>query len=441
VAGRPPIVVWFRRDLRLDDHPALAAAVEDGGPIIPLVVIDPRLERSPSMSPHRWRRFESAVAGLDRDLRSIGGRLIVRHGDPRHVVPALVAETEARRVVASRDVSPYAVRRDLVVASAVQLELLPGILAVEPEQVGDARVFAAFHRRWEAVPLGSPHPAPARVTVPEEVTGHAVPDAPPRGTAEALARLDAFVRGRASEYEANRDRLDLEATSGLSADLHLGTISPRRVIAGVDVAAFRRQLAWRDWAHHLLWFHPEIATGRAADDAADLARREPAWRDDLPGLTAWKDGRTGHPVVDAAMRQLAATGTMHNRARMIVASFLTKDLLVDWRLGAAHFLRELEDGDVANNTLGWRWTSGIGHDAAPFFRVFNPVLQARRFDPYGVWVRRWIPELASVPGAWVHEPWAAPGGPPPGYPPRIVDHGAARARALAAFNGRRPTGR
>jgi deoxyribodipyrimidine photo-lyase len=436
MAGRPPTIVWFRRDLRLDDHPALTAAVTDGDPIIPLVVIDPRLERSPTMGPRRWRRFESAVASLDRDLRSVGGRLVVRRGDPSQVVPALLAESGAHRVVASREVTPYATRRDAVIGAAVPLELHPGTLVVEPEPVGDARVFTAFHRRWEAVAHGVPLPAPRRVSVPEVIAGEPIPEASPRGTADALARLEVFARERAARYAMDRDRLDLDATSGLAADLHLGTISPRRVVAEVGVAAFRRQLAWRDWAHHLLWFHPDIAAAAPVGEDAAMLHGELAWRDDPVGLAAWREGRTGYPAVDAAMRQLAATGTISNRARMIVASFLTKDLLIDWRLGAGHFLRELEDGDVANNTLGWRWTSGIGHDAAPFFRVFNPVLQGRRFDPLGTWVRRWIPELASVPDACVHAPWTAPGGPPAGYPPPIVDHGAARARALAAFADR-----
>lgn len=437
---RAPVIVWFRRDLRLDDHPALDAALASGRPVVPVVVLDPRLHGRGA--PRRRReRFDGAVVALDRDLRTRGGRLILRTGDPATVIAALAAEARADEVVASRDLTPYARRRDGAVAQALgaatPLRLLPGTVVVEPEATGETRVFAAFYRRWLAATRRAAVPVPGAIVVPEGIRSEPLPTAAADGGPEACARLAAFERERAAAYRDDRNRLDIDGTSGLSTDLHLGTVSPLRA-AAVDSEAFVRQLAWRDWAHHLLWFEGTEAVETSGPDG-DGPRRspgEPAWREDAAGFDAWREGRTGYPPVDAAMRQLAQTGWIHNRARMIAASFLTKDLLVDWRAGEAHFRETLVDADVANNRLGWRWTSGVGADAAPFVRVFNPALQGERFDPDGAWVRRWVPELARLPAAFVHRPWDAPV-PPPGYPGPIVDHAAARERALAAFAERR----
>lgn len=436
-AGVQPIIVWFRHDLRLDDHRALTAAIETGRPVVPLVVVDPGLESAPTMGRARWSRFEAAVVGLDRDLAASGGRLVVRRGDPRSVVPRLFVEIRASAVFASRDVTPYAIRRDRAIEAELPLHLFPGSLVVEPEVLGATRVFTPFHRRWASADPGVPLPPPDTIPSLEGIGGDPLPDVAPAGGPEARQRLMRFAAAGSSSYARARDRLDHEGTSGLSADLHFGTISGRRVVSVVDDPAFRRQMAWRDWAHHLLWFESTDGLGAARGSAGEIA-----WRDDPTGFDAWREGRTGYPTVDAAMRQLAATGTMHNRARMIVASFLTKDLLIDWRAGEAHFMRHLVDADVANNRLGWRWTAGVGPDAAPFFRIFNPVLQGRRFDPDGAWVRRWVPEVAHLPAGTIHQPWAAAGGPPGGYPAPIVDHAAARGRALAAFRAReRPASR
>lgn len=454
------IVVWFRRDLRVDDHPALVDAAASGTPVVPLVVLDVALQRSDAIGGRRWSAYLSRVAGLARDLHALGATLLVRSGDPREVVCAVTAEHRATRVLATRDTTPYGVRRDRAVGDALRpiatLELRPGSLVVEPEATGPVRVFTAFHRRWTMHSAREPIDAPRHLAAPRPLAathdvaalvpplGRAVPylgALTPNGGPQAESRLRAFVDTHLDAYPANRHRLDIDGTSGLSADLHFGTLSPVRVVDSVRRAAaegavpaaaadaFLRQLAWRDWAHHLLWFDnaPWSAAGAG----------EVPWREDPGGVAAWVEGRTGYPVVDAAMRQLAATGTMHNRARMIVASFLTKDLLVDWRIGARHFLRELVDADVANNTLGWRWIAGMGPDAAPFVRVFNPVLQGRRFDPEGRFVRRWIPELAQLPDSTIHQPWVAGTHARPGYPPPIVDHADARRRALAAFAGRR----
>jgi deoxyribodipyrimidine photo-lyase len=428
--AKQPIVVWFRRDLRLGDHPALKAAIDTGKPIIPLFVWDPRLLDPNRTGSRRVNRLEQAVAALDRDLHAVGGRLVIRRGPPVDVVPGIAREAGAAVVHASRDYTPYAVSRDERVGAALDLRLHPGTLVVEPEAIGDRRIFTPFHRRWLAETFPEPLAAPQRVDVPAGLTGEPVPSVSPDGEREARARLARFA-GMAGAYAATRDRIDLDGTSRLGADLHLGTLSPNQVLAEVGDDAFRRQLAWRDWASHVLWFRPAARREAWREDGRGLD-----WLRDELGFDAWRDGRTGYPVVDAAMRQLRAEGWMHGRARMIVASFLTKDLLIDWRLGEAEFLRELVDGDVANNSLGWQWTAGVGTDAAPFFRVFNPVRQGERFDPAGTWVRRWVPEIADLPDRFVHHPWDHPGGAPRGYPPPIVDHARARARALAWFRDR-----
>jgi deoxyribodipyrimidine photo-lyase len=404
---------------------------------VPLVVLDPSL-RGSAVAARRVARFDAAVVALDRDLHELGGRLIVRSGDPRTVVPALAREVGAHEVVATRDLTPRARRRDAAVAERLagecRMRLLPGTIVVEPEDTGEVRVFAAFHRRWLGRPHRAPEPAPHAIAVPADVAGEPLPSVEADGGPEALERLAAFQRDAAADYGRDRNRLDLAGTSHLSPDLHFGTLSPLRA-AETDSAAFVRQIAWRDWAHHLLWFAG--AGNREALESGSAAARtgEPRWIDDTDAVDAWREGRTGYPTVDAAMRQLAHTGWIHNRARLIVASFLTKDLLIDWRSGEAHFLATLIDGDVANNRLGWRWTSGVGHDAAPFVRVLNPVLQGQRFDPDGEWVRTWVPEIADVPTKFIHSPWEAPNT-PRGYPLPILDHRIARGRALAAFADR-----
>ncbi|MBP1705892.1 MAG: deoxyribodipyrimidine photo-lyase [Chloroflexi bacterium] len=428
-------VAWFRRDLRVVDNPALLAALASAGAVVPLFVRDPSILGGSRASDRRNAWLEAALASLDADLRTLGGRLVVREGDPREVVPELAREVGASMVHAQRDYTPFARSRDAAVADAVDLRLHQGLLLAEPEEIGDVKVFAAFHRRFAAGPLRAPLPAPDRVVAPDGVAGIPPDTAPAAGaleasTAAALARLHAFA-ARADRYATDRDRLDVDGSSRLSVHLHFGTVSPAMVAAEVEDDAFRRQLAWRDWAHHLVWWRPEAVGAAWREDLRDLR-----WDDDPALFSAWAEGRTGYPVVDAAMRQLAAEGFMPNRARMIAASFLAKDLFLDWREGERHFLRQLLDGDVAANAMGWQWVAGVGTDAAPYFRVFNPVLQGRRFDPAGTWVRRWVPEIAELPAAHVHAPWQAPGGPPRGYPPPIVDHAQARARAIARYLGR-----
>ncbi len=420
-------IVWFRRDLRVGDHGPLLAALERHDEIVPLFVREESLLDGPRSGRRRNERLEQALTALDEDLRLRDGRLIVVPGPAPDAIARVAAETGASEVFAHRDYTPFGRRRESQVAGVLPLHLDGGLLHVEPEVIGDRRVFGAFYRRWIEWPVKAPLPAPRRVAIPAAARGQPLPAVGARGEEAALRRAADFAAHRAGEYAARRNRLDEAATSHLSADLHFGTVSVRQVMALVPDAAFRRQLAWRDWAHHLLWWRPD-----AVHDAWRPQYRAIEWRDDAAGFDAWRAGETGFPVVDAGMRQLAAEGWLSNRARLIVASFLTKHLLVDWRRGERHFLAELEDGDVANNSLGWQWVAGVGTDAAPYFRILDPVRQGERFDPEGRWVRRWLPELEAVPARFVHRPWEAPE-PPAGYPRPIVERSLARVRALAAF--------
>ena len=459
---------WIRRDLRLRDNRALDGALARGGAVVPLFVRDPvLLERVHAEAEKRTRFLAGGLAALDRDLRARGARLVVRSGPPEAVVPAVAHEVGAELVVAEEEFSPYGRRRDGAVSRAVPLELTPGLTVHHPRDLGTTAarpytVFTPFRRAWLArgVPgRGDLLPAPSALpALPERLASErlepgAASAAFPPGEAEAERRLAAFAHGAQAgihAYGEARDRLDLAATSALSPYLRFGMLSARTTAAaareaGADPAARRArsgadvwlsELVWREFYQSVLWHFPfvlRMAFGRRL--------RHVPWREAPGDLRAWQDGRTGYPVVDAAMRQLAATGWMHNRARMIVASFLTKDLLIDWRHGEAWFMRHLLDGDPAANNGGWQWAAGTGTDAAPYFRIFNPVLQAKKFDPDGAYVRRWVPELARLPAACVHAPWelsplaqeAAGCRLGRDYPAPIVDHGAARTRTLAAY--------
>ncbi|MGC8633987.1 MAG: cryptochrome/photolyase family protein [Candidatus Limnocylindrales bacterium] len=443
---RPTVaILWFRRDLRVADNQALTAALAAADQVVPLFVRDPAILDGGRVGPLRRERLEAALAALEAELRARGGRLVVRTGRPQDVLGAVAWESGAREVHAQRDYTPYARQRDEAVAAAlgpaVPLRLHAGTLLVEPEMIGERRVFTPFHRAWSRALVLAPMPAPpGQVLVPVGLLSEPVNivGVAARGEADALARLRAFAP-RAARYGIDRDRLDLAGTSALSPDLHLGTVSPRQVLELVSEEAFARQLAWRDFAAHRAWWDP--ASVREKRGTADRDSGGPegpiSWDQDSGLLAAWTEGRTGYPVVDAAMRQLAQTGWISNRARMIAASFLVKDLLLDWRLGRDWFERVLVDGDVASNWYNWRWVAGMGPDAAPWFRIMNPVLQGERFDPRGEWARRWVPELGRVPDAFVHRPWDAPGGVPGEYPPRIVDHAERRLEALRRFRAQR----
>ena len=307
------------------------------------------------------------------------------------------------------------------------------------------RVFTPFSRAWVRTGWAAPAEKPARLRwahgldsagVPDDPPGAADLDLPEPGEEAARDRWEAFREGDLRLYPERRDRPDLDATSRLSGDLKYGALHPRTLLADLDGddeahLAFRTELCWRDFYADVLWHRPDSAREDYSDSLRGMR-----W-DDGPEadarFDAWREGRTGYPVVDAAMRQLARQGWMHNRMRMVVASFLVKDLHLDWRLGARHFMQALHDGDLASNNHGWQWTAGTGTDAAPFFRIFNPVLQGTRFDPDGEYVRRWVPELRGVAGTKAHMPWELAGGLPEGYPERVVDHGAERDEALARY--------
>lgn len=440
-------LVWFRSDLRLGDNPAWAAATRSHERVVALFVLDPVLWEGAGA--RRRDQLAAHLRALDHGLRSGGGRLRVRRGDPRELVPAEAGAVGAARVFWNDDVTPYAVRRDAAVAAELpgRVEAWSGRFVHAPGRVltgdgGPFRVFPPFYRRWRETPWELwPAPGSARV---DGDAGDGIPEAGPPlmepGEAGAESRLESML-DRVDRYHEERDRPDLDTTSRLSADLHFGTIGPRAVVRRVEGPgpgreAFVRQLAWREFYAHLLaaFPHTRLRAMRPEYDGV-------AWRRDPEGLAAWAEGRTGYPFVDAAMRQLRAEGWIHNRARMVAASFLVKDLLIDWRLGERHFLRWLVDGDVAQNVGNWQWVAGSGADAAPYFRILNPVTQGRRFDPAGDYVRRWVPELSRLTGPAVQAPWqAAPevlvaAGVELGvsYPAPIVDHGEARRAVLAAY--------
>lgn len=445
-------LVWFRRDLRLHDNPAWASATTRGE-IAALVVLEPPLLAA--AGPFRRRAYLARVAGLERSLRSAGGGLRVVTGQPAEVVPRVAAEIRAEVVVANSDVTRWSKHRDADVASRLGLpfETHWGTLVHPPGSVLTAagrlsRVFTHFYRRWVEQPL-APEVRAERVSVLDAPAGTALHDVhteelpPARTEQEALDSLERWLE-QVDRYHEERDYPALNATSNLSAELRFGLLSPREVIALVGDhtpgrRAYVRQLAWREWYAHMTFEHPDIdrVALRAEYDRIEWASGPRADAE----FDAWRTGQTGYPIVDAPMRELASTGRMHNRLRMITASFLVKDLLIDWRRGERWFRRMLLDGDIPQNAGNWQWVAGTGPDATPYFRVFNPLTQSRRFDPDGDYLRKWLPELSRLDGRAIHAPWRA--GPSTlaeagvrlgtTYPAPIVDHAEARERALEAY--------
>jgi deoxyribodipyrimidine photo-lyase len=441
-------VVVFTRDLRVSDHPGLTAAVAEADHVVPLFVLDDAILSASSCAPNRVAFLLDALRDLDHSLGGLGGRLVLRRGNWLEEVLAVVRDVGAGSVHVSSDVSGYAQRRQRALAAAAasngfHVTTHPGVTLLEPGAVtpsgGDHyQVFTPYHRRWAAVPRRALARTPPRVRLPprirrgrlpkrsEVVAGEPSPDLARGGETEAQLRLDAWA-GSVSRYDELRGDLAADATSRLAPYLHFGCVSAlqveRRIGRQRGAGAFVRQLCWRDFFAQLLAARPSAAWH-------DYRPRGFRWHHDPDALTAWRDGRTGYPVVDAAMRQLAHEGFVHNRARMIVASFLTKDLYVDWREGARHFLGLLVDGDLASNNLNWQWVAGTGTDTSPN-RVFNPTVQGRRFDPDGTYVRRYVPELRAVRGATVHDPDDASRR-ACDYPAPIVDHRI----AVAAYRAR-----
>ena len=474
-----PILCWFRQDLRLADNPALDAG---DAPVLPVFVLDdaaafPRAYGGAA----RWWLHHSLDA-LGRDLTGRGAALLLLRGDAATLIPALAARIGAASVRAGRMAEPWAVARDAAVAAALAadgraLDLHEADFLRAPETVRTGAgkpygVYTPFFRKLVAIgepppPLpaperlaGSPAPEPGETLAALDLLPRApVPDwaaefgsAWTPGEAGALARLRRFLDGALAGYATGRNLPATEGSSGLSPHLRWGEISPRQVwhavleAAGGNHAAaqpFLREIAWREFSRHLLVSRPEMPD-RALRPAYELFPFTP----DRAVLRAWQRGRTGYPIVDAGMAQLWRIGWMHNRVRMIVASLLVKHLLQPWQDGERWFWDTLVDADLANNSASWQWIAGSGTDAAPYFRVFNPVTQAQKFDPAGEYVRRWVPALSRLPDAYVHRPWEAPAevlreadvrlG--DNYPHRLVEHGEGRARALAALRVLRAEG-
>ncbi len=473
-----PILLWFRRDLRLADNPALRHALELGQPIIPVYVRDETQDiRAPGAASDWW--LGKSLAALAQDLEARGSRLVLKRGPAADVIRRLVAETGATGVLWNRLYDPGVVDRDAALKRALRADGVTAAsfnasLLTEPwtvtNKAGEAfKVFTPYWRTAQAaLQLELQGAAPSALPAPDAWPGSEVldswgfqPTAPDwstgfadwrPGEAGARARLDAFLETGLARYADGRDFPAVPAVSRLSPHLHFGEIGPRQVWAAVaDAEArrpalsqsadkFRAELGWREFSHALLYQRPdlEMQNFKPAFDAFP-------WRDDPAGLEAWRRGQTGYPMVDAGMRELWTTGVMHNRVRMLAASFLVKHLLIDWRAGEAWFWDTLLDADRAANAASWQWVAGCGADAAPYFRIFSPMGQGEKFDPDGAYVRRWVPELARLRGPALHAPWTASpmelraAGVVLGktYPAPIVEHGYARERALAALGATR----
>ncbi len=451
------VIWWIRRDLRLSDNRTLAAAASHGRTVVPVFVLDPKL-----LNLKAERRVNFMVAGLralDDDLRKLGSQLFVKSGNPVDVIPELSRGLGGAHVYAEEDYTPYARKRDDAVSRRAPLSTVAGLTMLHPSDVlnreGEPfRVYSRFRARWEELARPRPRAMPARDvsllgTDAIESEGLPVAESGPwtAGEAAARERLDKFVApgGGLWNYASARSLVDAQTTSSLSPYIRFGMISASGLIERAwtllerarspamreSARSWLNELIWREFFQSVLFHFPD---SRSRSMRVDLEHIN--WRNDLDEFEAWRTGNTGYPIVDAAMRQLEAQGWIHNRLRMIVASFLVKDLLIDWRFGARWFMKKLIDGDTAANTGGWQWVAGTGLDAAPYFRVFNPVLQGRKFDPSGDYVKRWIPELHDVPAKQVHSPWEMDS-PPTDYPAPIVDHALARKRALAAFGDSR----
>ncbi len=444
-------IALFTADLRLHDSPVLRGALESADQVVPLFVLDDGVRAAGFATPNRAAFLAGCLADLDRALRDRGGRLVVRTGDVVGEVCHVAEQADAATVHVAGDVSGFAqhreerlrtalakTRRELRVHADALVVVPPGEVApVGKDHFG---VFTPYFRRWSTAgrrrPLGAPHkiavpevdsaPLPTAATI---ASGRPSAELPPGGETEARRRLDAWLAGPIDQYADLHDDLAADGTSRLSPYLHFGCVSPVELVhrarerGGPGAEAFVRQVAWRD-------FHRQMLADRPAAAHDDYRPRGDRWRDDEEDTAAWRDGRTGYPLVDAAMRQLAAEGWMHNRGRLITASFLAKTLYADWRVGARHFLDLLVDGDVANNQLNWQWVAGTGASTRPG-QVLNPLVQARRFDARGDYVRRWVPELAAVDGGAVHRPWLLPADARRrlDYPDPIVD----LAEGLARF--------
>ncbi len=471
------LIVWLRRDLRTQDNAALSAACAQAQTVVPLFVFDPDILGREDTGAARVAFLIDALKVLDANLQKLGGKLIVRRGKVPEQILKAMDEFGADGVFHQREYEPFGVQRDEAVAAALKergkiVETFGGLSLFEPPQIVSHAgtpytVFGPYKREWFARPADGPVQAPAHVSVPENAQSDALPSAADLkfrtsqtfecgGEDAAQALLQAFLAKKIQKYDEARDVLAEDATSLLSRHLHLGTLSARFVVdavrkAGLDKpsgseggeqkaehrgepghSTFLTEIAWHDFYLGILYHFPYVAEGPFRRQYAGLE-----WENDPALFEAWKSGKTGYPIVDAAMRQMNSVAWMHNRGRMIVASFLAKDLLIDWRWGEKYFMQQLVDGDQAANNGGWQWAAGTGNDAQPFFRIFNPTSQGEKFDPDGAYVKRWVPELTRVPAKYIHAPWKLKESERalvcPDYPPRVVDHAVQRGRALEMY--------
>ena len=455
------VIHWFRRDLRVSDNTALHEAWERSETLVPVFIWDDAILRSPDVGPARVAFLLRSLEALARNLESLGHRLIVRRGEPAEQLVLLARQVGASGVFTNRDYEPYAVRRDRKVAEALYATGVPfesfkdSVVAEGREVLTGAKqpytVFTPYSKAWRSRPIPVPIPriGAAKRPIPTAIESLPLPSDPsdlghvvsqdlfPAGEHAAQQALKAFLADGVAGYDTGRNIPSLPSgTSRLSPHLRFGTLNIRTILSklpsvagGAGVRTWETELIWREFYVQILANFPHVAGGCFRPEYDRLE-----WSGTDEQFQAWCTGHTGFPIVDAAMRCLNATGWMHNRLRMIVSMFLTKDLLISWQRGERYFMCQLVDGDLAANNGGWQWSAGTGTDAAPYFRIFNPVSQGEKFDPEGSFVRQWVPELRDVPADRVHRPWENPlllGR--SGYPTPIVDHARQRERCLAMF--------
>jgi deoxyribodipyrimidine photo-lyase len=457
------VIHWFRRDLRVSDNVALVEAARQAETVIPVFILEDAFRTGPDVGAARLEFLLRSLDSLANNLAALGYTLIVRRGRSEIELPKLCLETKAEAVFCNRRYEPYAQARDQRVFNALNAirvgfeSFKDAVLWEERDVLTQAgkpfTVFTPYSKAWRSRKVPSPRPKLRRAhgpgpavasdpvpTDPAELGHAAASSIPPAGERAARDALGRFLRGPILSYAERRDFVALDGTSHLSAHLRCGTIGIRTILGKATavpaetesqrrgVAMFLNELIWREFYLQILANFPHVSKGsfRPEYDRIDWSGNEDHFR-------AWCEGRTGHPIVDAAMRCLNATGWMHNRLRMITAMFLTKDLLINWQRGERYFMRQLVDGDLAANNGGWQWSAGTGTDAAPYFRIFNPVTQGEKFDPEGAFVRQWLPELAAVPARWVHQPWRAEDRLRIDYPERVVLHEDQRKQCLAMY--------